>query len=243
MKTKSFFFLFCFIIVLIHGSNCFSKSRNVIKVALAPLILKNYSLYFERAIHKNVSFSIGGSYMPTRGLPSFITNYANDTTGTLSNISFSGLSIVPELRIYPGAKIRHEAPHGFYFTLYVKYSSYKADFPFTYKESGNTYTYNFSGNYTGIGAGIMLGHQWIIGEHFSIDWWLSGAHFGNLYSTFTMTNSSLSSINQPQFIKDIGNISFPQGEVNTEISGNTAKLTIDAPFIGFRSGFTLGIAF
>jgi hypothetical protein len=240
MMRKYFFALLIFQLLLAAPRDSFSQSKNVIKTSVIPIFLKDYSLYFERRIHKNISFSIGGSYMPERGLPSAVTNFSGGSSVDLSKISFSGLSITPEIRIFPGLKLRHPAPHGFYISLYVKVRSYQVDFPYAYNDST---TFDFSGKFTGVGIGMMLGHQWIIKDRFSIDWWISGVHFGNLYSTFEVTDDKLSSISQNDFIEKLGKISFPQGDINTEVSGSTAKITINAPYVGLRSGFTLGVAF
>ena len=239
-KAATLFLLINLLPLLVKENDSFAQSKNVIKTSVVPIFFKDYSLYFERRIHKNVSFSIGGSYMPVRGLPDIVTKFSDGGSVDLSKISFSGLSVIPEIRIFPGLKIRHSAPHGFYISIYAKLRSYKVDFPFSYNDST---TFDFSGRFTGIGIGMMFGHQWIIGDHFAIDWWISGAHFGNLSSNLEVTSSDLGAIDQVKFVNDLNGISFPQGSLNAEISQNTAKIAINAPFVGFRSGFTFGVAF
>lgn len=177
--------------------------------------------------------------MPERKLPDILENISGGSAN-LSEISFKGLAIIPEIRIFPGVKLLRPAPRGFYISLYTKIRSFSVVFPFAYND---TTTFDFSGRYTGVGIGMMLGHQWIIGDHLSIDWWISGVHFGSLFSTLDVTDDRLNNISQEAFLAKMGSVSFPRGEVQTEKAGNAAKITVNAPYVGLRSGVTLGIAF
>src|SRR4051812_5069397 len=105
-------FLLLIFIFFVCTNESFAQKRNVIKTSVIPIFFKDYSLYFERGIHKNFSFSIGASYLPERGLPSLVTDLVNSSSVDLSKITFSGLAIIPEIRIFPGLKLRHPAPHG-----------------------------------------------------------------------------------------------------------------------------------
>jgi hypothetical protein len=153
------------------------KPHSVIKLNLSQLAIKNISLQYEFAFHKNMSISCGGSYFLSRSLPGLFTKDDPSGQGLRSPV-YSGFAITPEFRFYPGRKETHQAPHGFYFALYFRYAKYKLTSEYYDMYNNQTYGYNLTATYGGATGGLMLGYQWLIGKHISIDFWIIGGGFG-----------------------------------------------------------------
>lgn len=173
------------------------QPKNVIKMNLSQIPLRNFSFQYERALHENISIACGFSFLMVRPFPGAFAS--DDPSGEgLRDPKYKGFGITPEFRYYPGGDVDEKpAPHGFYVAAYLRYAKYK--FTSTYSEkltNGNTYAYDLNLTYGGTNAGLMIGAQWIIGKHFSIDWWILGAGYGKakytmeaIGSGFTMTPS------------------------------------------------------
>lgn len=234
--------------------------RNVAKLNLFSLGLTNISLQYEYAFHKNMSAALGFSIMPSRGLPSFVPT-TSDSIGILKAFKFSGFSITPEFRWYPGKKLENQAPHGFYLAPYFRYSSYSLStiFPYKYPQSNlsggvdtTIINMDITAKYSGFGVGLMIGAQWIIKNRVSIDWWILGGHYGSSSPSISFSNPLISQISANptavQAFKDqIESISksLPMGKMQGDMNGSTATATITGlPFVGIRAfGLTLGYAF
>lgn len=229
--------------------------KHVIKLNLSQLALTNISLQYEFAFHKNFSAALGGSYLLPRNIPSqFFTPSSNGSGYQLPK--FGGWSVTPEIRFYPGKKVKHQAPHGFYLAPYFRYSKYNlnSDYVNIDSASGDRQDYKVKASYSGFTAGLMIGSQWIIGKHFSIDWWIIGGGYGKakfkINAESTDGSLNMSPQEQDDLKRDIrDNIeelgSFGNGEVTVETTPNSATATVKGlPMTSIRGfGLTLGFAF
>lgn len=228
--------------------------KQVIKINLTQLALTNISMQYEIGFHKNFSAALGASYLINRGIPSQIYTPSSNAEG-YQLPKFGGWSVTPEIRFYPGKKVEHQAPHGFYLAPYFRYSKYSLQS--TYLDSvgtGESNTYDVKASYAGFTGGLMIGSQWLIGKHFSIDWWILGAGAGkaNFKIESTSTDGSLNMSPQEQEnlkndIRDnVGELgSFGNGELTVETTSNSAKATVKGiPMTSIRGfGLTLGFTF
>lgn len=229
--------------------------KQVIKLNLTQLALTNISMQYEFAFHKNFSAALGVSYLIPRSIPSqFFTPSSNGEGYQLPK--FGGYSITPEIRIYPGKKVKHQAPHGFYLAPYLRYSKYsvKSSYVDIDSSSGKHNTYNVKASYSGFTGGLMIGSQWIIGKHFSIDWWILGGGYGKAkfkINAESVDGSLNMSPQEQQNLKNdirtnIGELgSFGSGEVTVETTSNSATATVKGlPMTSLRGfGLVLGFAF
>lgn len=231
-----------------------SAPKQVIKINLSQLALTNISLQYEYGFHKNLSAALGVSYLIPRNIPSQIYTPSSNAEG-YQLPKFGGWSVTPELRFYPGKKVEHQAPHGFYLAPYFRYSKYTLNA--TYLDSvssGKSNSYDVKASYAGFTGGLMIGSQWLIGKHFSIDWWILGAGAGkatfNIESKSTDGSLNMSAQEQENLKADIRNNigelgSFGNGDLSIETTSNSAKATVKGvPMTSIRGfGLTLGFSF
>lgn len=100
----------------------------------------------------------------------------------------------------------------------------------------------------------MIGSQWLIGKHFSIDWWILGAGGGkakfNIESKSIDGKLNMSTQEQADLKADItDNIgelgSFGKGDLTVETTSSSATATVKGlPMTSIRGfGLCLGFAF
>ncbi|MBC7696296.1 MAG: DUF3575 domain-containing protein [Burkholderiales bacterium] len=232
-----------------------SSPKHVIKLNLTQLALTNISMQYEFAFHKNFSAALGASYLIKREIPSQF--FAPSTNGEGYQLpKFGGYSITPEIRFYPGKKVKHKAPHGFYLAPYFRYSKYSFTTLYVDRDSvsGKQNIYNVKAAYSGFTAGLMIGSQWIIGKHFSIDWWILGGGYGKAKFMINSESADGSLNMSPQEQENLKNDirtnigelgSFGSGEVTVETTSNSATATVKGlPMTSIRGfGLVLGFAF
>lgn len=227
-----------------------ARSMNVFKVSLTQLTSLKLEAQYERALGQKFSIALGGNFAASRNLPKQYTK--NDPTGALASFKSNSWALTPELRWYPGSK--KGAPNGFYIASYGKFrkSSLQSDVPYPFTDSNGqviTKTLSMSGSYTGVGIGLLIGSQWIIGKHFSIDWYIAGGHVGpgKLNIEASSTGLALSQADQDAIRTTINQIEVPVVSTilnKVEINSNSVKLDTSFPYFGVRAaGINLGFAF
>lgn len=227
------------------------KLAHVIKLNASQLALKNISLQYELGFHKNMSGAISYSNFIRREIPSQI--YSNDKADGYQLPYMKGWAITPEFRFYPGKKEEKPAPHGFYLAPYMRYSKYTlgADYIEIDPNTGATRNYEMTGTYKGSTVGLMLGSQWIVGKHFSFDWWIlgGGAGKGKLVLEAQGSGLNLSQADQDalknditQNVEELGR--FSNGAVSVETTSNSAKVTVSGlPMTSIRGALVAGFNF
>lgn len=238
-----------FIIVLIFcfGYSSFAQdgSKGVVKLNLFGFAFRNINLQGEYAIHKNFSGCLGINFMPPGALPGM---FPGATTSSLESAGFrdfsvSGYSFTPELRFYPGKKEKHQAPYGFYLAPYFRLSKYSFKTDFEYDNNGTLQYYSSTLSYGGYGGGLMMGSQWIIGKHVSIDWYILGGHYGSGNFTIKLKDpaiGNLSAEGKAQFQEELASSS---SNATVTIDGDKATVKAKVPFLGVRMGLSVGFAF
>jgi Protein of unknown function (DUF3575) len=223
----------------------------IIKLNATQLINKNISMQFEYAFHKNMSAALGGSLLLPRTLPEQFK--VEPQAGiTQTDPTISGWSITPEFRFYPGKKIKHQAPHGFYLAPYMRYSTYSINTTMT--EDSSAISLDLTMKYHGTSYGLMIGSQWLIGNHFAIDWWILGAGYGmaDLDVDAKAKGVALTQQEQNDYSDDIistlqdatAQLGVGRLAPTTTTSNSISTGLLDLPMISIRGfGFTLGFRF
>lgn len=159
---KKFTFVIAVIAAMSFGMKA-QAQQNAIKLNIFSLAVGTFNASFEHAINDNHTAQLGFYYLGYK-----------TGSGTYKT-SFSGIGITPEYRIY-----FDEALSGWYIAPYLRYQNY------TLKQDYDDYDTN--GNYIGVatakgtlqtfGGGVIAGHQWLLGEHFTIDMFLGPGYNG-----------------------------------------------------------------
>ena len=253
----------CLISSNIFSVNAETKRKGVsikrphnVKLNLFALPLRNFSLQYEYAFHKNMSGALGARLM----LPYSIDlsdqfNSDDNFEAKLGKFKFIGYALTPEFRFYPGKKQKHQAPHGFYIAPYARFTNFTINTTVTIPSEPALL---FAGgpvdtriNYTGFGGGLMFGAQWVFKNGISLDWWITGAHYG--YSKVKVTaeadligqvNGAVNVIGSLDDLVVNEDLPFKNAESNFTTVGETISGNIKGiPFSGFRSGLCIGYTF
>ena len=222
--------------------------RNFVKINLTSLLLKTYSLQYERALNRTISFAVAFRTMPSTTIPfkDQILTLVGDDTATrkaIETFQLSNFAFTPEFRFYVGRKGYGQ---GFYIAPFYRYAKYKTDqLTFTYHNSSNVSSdINLSGELTTNTAGILFGSQWSLGKHIVLDWWILGPHYGKGSGEFIGVGAKpLTQAEQSDLRQELENIDLPLIEKTVIVNANGASLRLDGPWGGVRAGISLGIKF
>ncbi len=236
------------------GKNADDKSNIAVKLNVSQLALLNLSFQAEYGFHPKMSVALGYSRLLNRNLGAFYSPEVDSLNNTFKMPTLKGYAVTPEFRFYPGANDDKPAPRGFYIGAYLRFAKYKISQEVSYTEkSGNkkTYTANSEQTYGGYTAGLMIGRQWIIGNHFTIDWWIVGGGYGKAKYTYEWVapGANLSAKDQAD-VKAAAEDNFNSfsalgldGTVTT--TSNSAKMTVSGlRMVSIRfMGLCLGYSF
>ena len=212
------------------------RNKNIVKLNLLPLGIKNISLNYERILADRQTASLTVNTFIPGTAPSFLSDLVSSESPDTDD--FSGFSVTGDYRFYGNQK---GAPRGFYYAPFARYANYKYSFDTTIEN-------NFSNANTALttyGVGIQIGTQWVIKDRFVIDWGILGVSIQqyNLTSTFT----SMEDINFGEIQESIEADIEDSGLFRTAIEFNSGDdfLQANLPFLfgGLRSYLSVGIQF
>jgi hypothetical protein len=227
-----------------------------VKLNLFAVGMRNLSLQYEFAFHKNLSVALGGRVMLPYNFDLGKQLQSDDVSSTgaeLGKFKFTGYAITPEFRFYPGKKVEHQAPHGFYIAPYARISNFAINTSITIPSDTAV---GFVGgpvdteiSYGGFGGGLMFGAQWILKNRISIDWWIAGLHYGSSKLKITATGDLIAQTGGATEVKGSldelveGDLPF-NATSNVLIGGNSVSGNVNGiPFGGFRCGLCIGYNF
>ncbi len=247
---KYFILIPCFIFSAFHAQETAdppSEKMNIIKTNVTAYAFRNINLSYERAFTEWFSLNMGFGAMPEGKVP-FINSFLNDEDERrFQNLEIKSFNFTIEPRFYLGAGYGR----GFYIAPYYRYSKITSntfDFYYDYTFSGTTFQIPLKGNGTthGNSGGVMVGVQFFLtsSRNLVLDLWIAGAHYGAGKGDFTMTSDVvLTPDMQAQLKREIEDLDVPYVNYTVEINTNGARVMIDGPWIGFRSGLSLGYRF
>jgi hypothetical protein len=222
--------------------------KNIFKVNVAALFVKNFSVQYERALSAKSSFALGLRYMPKSDLPlkstikSLIDN--KDTKENANNLQTSNFSITPEYRYYLGKGVFN----GFYLAPFVKYTHYTADLPFQFEVKNpvtletSTEIIPLSGSVNTYTGGLLVGAQWQLSKAFSIDWWILGPNYGASKGGVTGTRA-LNEYEQ-QYLRDkLAKLDVPLTKTTYSVDENGTQVDFKGGWAGVRAGLAVGFHF
>ncbi|MFM9021411.1 MAG: DUF3575 domain-containing protein [Sediminibacterium sp.] len=222
-----------------------STPKNIFRVNLSSLVLKNYHVTYERALSKKISLSVSYRLMPKGSLP-FKDYFDNSVSG--SALQFNGIqvgnsAITPELRFYLGKGTMK----GFYLAPYARFASFEATTPINYTSTGGgsavVKTGDFVGKVTSTSAGIMLGWQFNLSKKLVMDLQLIGGHFGSCSGNLALVSViPLSAQEQTSLQSSLNDIKVEPFDIKTSVNANGANIQVTGPWAGIR-GANIGIGF
>lgn len=222
---------------------------NLIKINLPALLLKSYSLQYERVLNRKFSVAVQYRLMPETGIPfkSSILKLADnedaDTKKIINEFKMSNYAITPEVRLYLSRK---GFGRGFYIAPFYRYASFSSSgFNVFYTDENDIeQSIKMSGKLTSNTGGLAIGAQHFIGKHVVLDWSLFGPHFGSAKGLFSGTPAKqLSPQEQDDLRSQLEDIDIPLTDKTVNVNANSASLKLDGPWGGMRFTIGLGVRF
>lgn len=226
-----------------------NRHLNIVKVNLPPLLLKTYSLQYERVLTRKISVAVQYRTMPETGIPfkstilKLIDDDDPDTKKLIDDLRMSNYAITPEVRIYLSKK---GYGRGFYLAPFYRYASFSSnDLNIFYTDDNEVeQSIKMSGNLTCNTFGLVMGAQSALGKRFVLDWSLFGPHLGSGKGVFSGTTSrSLSPGEQDDLRQQLEDIDIPFTDKTVNVNANSASLELDGPWAGWRVNIALGFRF
>ena len=165
------------------------EKKNCVKLNITSLICKNIAVQYERALAPKIAVACQIRFMPKGAIPfsNSIKNYIDDSI-SLNAVKAGSFTITPEFRFYPKHVMK-----GFYIAPYFRYRHVTLDAPVDYTNDNNsTESIKLEGKFSTYGGGLMLGSHFNIGESFSLDWFILGAHVSSTKMKLNAGGLSLS---------------------------------------------------
>lgn len=169
------------------------ERQKVLKVNLSAAVMGTATVQYERILGKRFSLALGVGYRPKSLFPyaKDLEKYVDFADGKIDYISFDNVKkaeskigmyhITPEIRFYFGRK---EAPIGTYLSVFGKYNDFRGDVPVfvdtDYKGVPLRLELPVDTKIQTTSVGLMLGHQFRLGNRFTFDCYIIGAHFGRV---------------------------------------------------------------
>ncbi len=248
MKKRSallFFLLTCSTVSLLAQDEAAdpAPAKNMVKLNLPALALKNITLQYERAVAKKVTVAGTFRMMPKGSIPlkSTFIKLADDpdTERQINNLEVGNFAFMPEVRYYFSKK---GAFRGFYLGLFANIASYSATVPIEYDNNGTTETIPMSGKLTGITGGLMIGAQFKLSNRIYLDWWILGPNYGS--SKGSLSGQKIMDAQEQQDLRDeLAALDIPLTKFTYNVNSTGATMDFKGPWAGLRSGICIGFRF
>ena len=222
---------------------------NLIKINLPALLLKSYSLQYERVLNRKFSVAVQYRMMPSTGIPfkanvlKLVDNQDPETEKTIEDFKMSNYAITPEVRLYLSRK---GFGRGFYIAPFYRHASFTSNNLDVYFTDDNDaeQSIKMSGKITSNTFGLAIGAQHFIGKHVVLDWSMFGPHYGSAKGEFNGTSPhSLSASEQNDLRNQLEGIDIPLSNKTVEVNANNASLKLNGPWAGMRFTIGLGVRF
>lgn len=184
--------IICFFLITIH-SFAQEERRKVLKVNLSAAALGAASVQYEAVFGKRFWLALGAGYRPKSLFPyaKNLEKYFDFADSRIDYISFDNVKkaeskigmfhITPEMRYYFGSK---DVPIGTYLSIFAKYNNIQCDVPvfvdIDYRSVPVRLELPVNTKLKTASAGLMVGHQFRLGNRYTFDCYVIGAHFGRV---------------------------------------------------------------
>lgn len=220
---------------------------NIIKTNVTGYAFRNINLSYERSINRWFAVNIGFGTVTEGKVPFMNAFLSDEDEKNFQNLKIKATNFTIEPRFYIGEGYGK----GFYLAPYYRYSKVSTNtFDFTYDYTAFNTTIPIPlkglGDANGNSGGLMVGAQFFLNKQhsFVLDFWIAGAHYGAGKGDFNLTSDIvLTPEMQAQLKKEIENLDVPFVDYTVETNANGARIKVDGPWAGFRSGFSLGYRF
>ena len=224
------------------------SAKNIFKVNMTSLVLKNYNFQYERILSKRISTVVGYRIMPEGPVPfkQKLINNSTDPAGAqeiFDALRISNTAITPELRFYVGKK---GYGRGFYLAPFYRIATFKASgfkLDFT-NAAGNPASLDLKGDLKGNTYGLIMGTQWLLSKNITLDWHILGGHYGNSNGSLNGNSSvALTQTEQSEILTAMQDIDIPLTEETYSVNSNGASLFFNGPWGGIRAAISIGFKF
>ncbi|MBK8495826.1 MAG: DUF3575 domain-containing protein [Chitinophagaceae bacterium] len=220
-----------------------APAKNMVKLNLPALALKNITLQYERAVAKKVTVAGTFRLMPKGSIPlkSTFIKLADDpdTERQINNLEVGNIAFMPEVRYYFSKK---GAFRGFYLGLFANIASYSATVPIEFDNNGTTESIPMSGKLTGITGGLMIGAQFKLSNRIYLDWWILGPNYGS--SKGSLSGQKNMDAQEQQDLRDeLASLDIPLTKFTYNVNSTGATMDFKGPWAGLRSGICIGFRF
>jgi len=133
---------------------------------------------------------------------------------------------------------------GVYVAPFAKFTRYNVDTQVDYNSSQGKDFIPVAGHFNAFSGGVALGVQWIFANRMSVDWRIIGVGYGS--SKGSLTGSKALSVKDQKDIREQLNDladKLPIVKLKNEVNAEGVKSTIDGPWLGLRTGLSIGYSF
>ncbi len=232
-----------------YYEDTYKPKKNLLKLNLTAIPLRNYSVQFERVLGKRVSIAVSYRNMPEGNLPmkDFIIEQLGsedqEAVDAINSFTLSNYAITPEIRFYMGKK---GYGRGFYIAPFFRNANYAGgNLLFKYNDDNDIeQSITLSGDIKANTVGLLLGAQWSLSKLFVLDWWIIGPHYGKSNGELIGNSSRvLTPDEQEEIRQNLEDFDIPMVKKTVSVNASGAKMVVDGPWTGVRAGISLGIKF
>ena len=213
-----------------------TSDKNVLKINVGSLMVKNVALQYERSIGAKTSLALGIRFQPYGKVPfqSWLKDQVGDPDIQVGQMKIGNFALTPEFRYYFKESLR-----GLYIAPYVRYANYKMEAPVTYTGTTDTRTAFFNGNISSFSGGLLFGSQFRLSKCMTLDWWILGAHWGGSSGQLDFA-SPLTASEQQDLRESLDEVDIPFFDIEHDINANGGTIRTRGAWAGFR-GFAVNL--
>lgn len=235
---------------------CFSSSlfaqdggKNIIKLNLLSLPLKNINVEYERGITEKISVALGFRYMGNGSIPfsnkvaDLLNEDEDNWDDRIRSATLGNYAITPTVRFYLGKGNLK----GFYVAPFARFAKYTATLNYAFEVDNGTTTTSqdmpLSGSLKTITGGLLFGSQFNLAKNITLDWWIFGPQYGG--SDGSISGKKQLSANEQNALRDqLGELKdLPLVKSTYVVDANGATVNFKGPWAGIRAGLSLGVKF
>lgn len=231
----------CFLLLALSSLSLGQKVA--VKANLGAFVLRNFPVSAEYRTGERMSANLQVGYL----IPRDITALLEISTDTdLPEIQLRGFSLMPEYRFYLAPFKTSEYLSGFYLAPLIRYQHYQLETGF--RIDSLDLGVELAGAWSLIRPGAQIGFQWVLGDHFVIDWFLLGitANFTRLQGQIGTDRPVIDVDQLEQAFEDrLGELPLGLDFASLGLQGQVQSFSASTRNVGvgFRTGISLGVAF